>query len=82
MVSLLQEQLRRLGVVVDIVGLDVGGMIKRWQTGDYDSIFHGFQSSSTDPAMNLDFWLSSGNLHFWNPAQSKPATEWKRASTS
>lgn len=77
MVSLLQEQLRRLGVVVDVVGLDVGGMIKRWQTGDYDSIFHGFQSSSTDPAMNLDFWLSSGNLHFWNPAQSKPATEWE-----
>ena len=77
MVSVLQEQFRRVGIAVDVVGLDVGGMIKRWQTADYDSVFHGFQSSSTDPGMNMDFWLSSGNLHFWNPAQPKPGTEWE-----
>ena len=46
-------------------------------TGDYDSIFHGFQASAIDPAMNLDFWLSSGNSHFWNPGQAKPATPWE-----
>ena len=27
--------------------------------------------------MNLDFWLSSGNSHFWNPGQAKPATAWE-----
>ena len=27
--------------------------------------------------MNLDFWLSSGNNHFWNPGQAKPATPWE-----
>ena len=77
MAGVLEEQFRRLGIGVDLVGLDVRGMIKRWQTGDYESVFHGFQSSSRDPAMNMDFWLSSGNLHFWNPAQPKLATEWE-----
>ena len=76
-VALLQEQLRALGISLDVVGLDLGSIGKRWFGGDYDSIFHGFQSSATDPAMNLDFWLSSGNIHFWNPGQAKPATPWE-----
>jgi peptide/nickel transport system substrate-binding protein len=76
-VSLLQEQLRRLGIAIDVVGMDLGSIGKRWMTGDYDSIFHGFQVSATDPAMTLDFWLSSGSSHFWNPGQSTPATPWE-----
>lgn len=76
-VSFLQEQLRRLGIGLDVVPLDTGGIIARWQKGEYDSIYHGFQASSTDPAMTLDFWLSSGSSHFWNPDQAKPATEWE-----
>ncbi len=77
-VSILQEQFRSLGMVVDVVGVDLGGLFKRWQTGDYDTIFHGFQNNSTDPAMTLDFWLSSGNSHVWHPGQKSPATDWER----
>ena len=76
-VSLLQEQLRRLGIAIDVVGMDLGSIGKRWMMGDYDSIFHGFQVSATDPAMTLDFWLSSGSIHFWNPGQASPATPWE-----
>ena len=56
----------------------MGAIVQRWQKGDYDSVFHGFDASATDPALNLDFWLSSGSLHFWNPLQPSPATEWER----
>jgi peptide/nickel transport system substrate-binding protein len=76
-IALLQQQLRALGIALDVVGLDLGSVGKRWVTGDYDSIFHGFQASATDPAMNLDYWLSSGNNHFWNPGQPKPTTDWE-----
>lgn len=76
-VALLQQQLRALGIALDVVGLDLGSVGKRWVTGEYDSIFHGFQASATDPAMNLDYWLSSGNNHFWNPGQPKPTSEWE-----
>lgn len=77
--ALLQEQFRRVGVAVDIVNLDTPSLGKRWQSNDYDSIFHGFQASATDPAMNLDFWVSSGVSHVWNPQQKTPATAWERS---
>ena len=76
--SVLQEQFKAIGVGLDIVGLEMGAIIQRWQKADYDSVFHGFDSSATDPAMNLDFWMSSGALHFWNPSQPSPATAWER----
>jgi peptide/nickel transport system substrate-binding protein len=77
-VSVLQEQLRQLGIAVDIVKLDPGGLGQRWKAGDYDAIYFGLQASSTDPALNPDFWLSSGPYHFWNPSQASPATPWER----
>jgi peptide/nickel transport system substrate-binding protein len=76
--SVLQEQLRQIGVALDIVALDPGGIFQRWQAGDYDAIYFALQASSTDPALNPDFWLSSGPYHFWNPGQATPATPWER----
>lgn len=76
--AVLQEQLRRAGITVDVVLLDPGGMLQRWQRRDYDTIYFTGQASSTDPAMNTDFWLSSGSFHFWNPGQKVPASDWER----
>lgn len=75
--SALQQHFRAVGVGVDVVTLDGGAIVQRWLKGDYDSVFHGFQISVTDPAMTLDFWLSSSPQHFWNPSQPKPATAWE-----
>jgi peptide/nickel transport system substrate-binding protein len=77
-VAVLQEQFRRVGVQLDVVPVDLPGLFQRWVQRDYDSIFHSFQASSTDPGMSLDFWLSSGNTHVWNPGQAQPATDWER----
>jgi peptide/nickel transport system substrate-binding protein len=77
MASMIQEHLRLAGITVDIVPLDLGGVIQRWLKKDYDAVLHGFQASSTDPLMNLDYWLSSGNSHFWNPGQPRPSTDWE-----
>jgi peptide/nickel transport system substrate-binding protein len=77
-VTVLQEQLRRAGIGVEVVLLDPGTMQQRWQRRDYDAIYYSGQASAIDPAMNSDFWLSSGAFHFWNPQQKTPATEWER----
>jgi peptide/nickel transport system substrate-binding protein len=74
--SVLQEQLRQIGIVVDIVPLDPKGLQQRWINGDFDAIYFGLQTSSTDP--DPGFWLSSGPFHFWNPGQSSPASPWER----
>lgn len=76
-VAMLQEQLRQVGLTVDIVGLDPNGLVQRFSQGDYDAIYFGVQGSHTDPVMQPGFWLSSGPFHFWNPGQSAPATEWE-----
>jgi peptide/nickel transport system substrate-binding protein len=75
--AVLQQQIRQLGVAVDIVPLDPQGLFMRWQRGDFDAIYFGLQASSTDPALNPDFWFSSGPYHFWNPNQKTPATPWE-----
>lgn len=76
-VSVLQEQLRLAGLTVDVTGLDPGALFERWSRADYDAIYFGVQASATDPALNPQFWLSSGNFHFWNPRQPSPSTEWE-----
>ena len=34
-------------------------------------------TSSIDPNDGANFYLSSGNLHIWDPNQPKPATPWE-----
>ena len=76
--SILQEHLRQVGVATDVVPLDVGAMIQRWSRADYEAIYFGVQASSTDPALNPDYWYSHGSFHPWNPHQEAPATDWER----
>jgi peptide/nickel transport system substrate-binding protein len=76
--AVVQEQLRKAGVVVDLVTVDQNALFQRWSQGDYDSIYFGAQTSATDPSLNPALWYSSGEFHFWNPRQAKPATEWER----
>jgi peptide/nickel transport system substrate-binding protein len=75
--AVIQEQLRQIGIVVDIAAVDQKALFNQWMARDYDSIYFGVQASSTDPSMNSDFWLSSGSFHCWNPSQRTPATEWE-----
>jgi peptide/nickel transport system substrate-binding protein len=77
MAAVVQQDLRQAGIAIDVVPLEVGALISRIGTGDYDAVLFGLQSSAMDPALNLDFWLPSGAFHFWNPAQPAPATEWE-----
>ena len=77
-VSMIQEQLRHAGITVDLTALDTSGLVQRWSRGDYDAMYYGVQASSTDPGLGPQFWLSSGNFHFWNPRQPSPASEWEK----
>ena len=50
----------------------------RRKKGSYDAIYDRIEVLDTDPAMNLDFWLSSGAAHVWNPARTAPPADWER----
>lgn len=76
--TVLRDDLRRLGIAVDVVALEPNTVQQRILDGDFETALIQFTASDPDPAMSKDFWLSSGSAHFWNPAQPSPATEWER----
>jgi peptide/nickel transport system substrate-binding protein len=76
--AVVRDDLRRVGIAVDIVPLETNSVQQRVLGGDFDVAFIQFTASDPDPALSKDFWLSSGSARFWNPRQSKPATEWER----
>ena len=63
---------------VDVVLLEQGALVQRMLKGDFESIMFVFNATNLDPAMNPDFWLSSGSAHIWNIGQPKPATDWEK----
>jgi peptide/nickel transport system substrate-binding protein len=76
--ALIRDELKQVGVVVDIAALDQPAVVQRFLSGAYDGVYFHLVTSDTDPAINLDFWLSSGSAHVWNLGQQTPATDWER----
>jgi len=75
--AVIQDQLRQVGVAVDVIGLDQGTMQSRYSAGEFEAMYFGVDITDPDPALMGGFWLSSGFFHFWNPSQASPATEWE-----
>lgn len=73
----IRESLQPLGIRVDVVALEVGALIARFAAGDYDAVYFRLLTTDTDPALSLDFWLSSGSAHVWHPSQRRPSTPWE-----
>jgi len=76
--AIIRDELKKLGIRVDVVLLEQGALIQRMVKGDFESINFVFTQSNLDPAMNSDFWLSSGSAHVWNMGQATPATDWEK----
>lgn len=77
MATMLKQQLKDVGLDVDIVPLDVRSLFDRWSKNNYDALYFYIQFDDPDPSRNQEFWLSSGQFHFWNPRQKTPATPWE-----
>jgi peptide/nickel transport system substrate-binding protein len=78
-VAVVRDELTKIGLAVDTVPLDANALVGTFLGGKpYDAVYFSLIPSDTDPALNLDFWLSSGGSHLWNPEQKSPATSWER----
>ena len=76
--AVIKEDLRKVGIQVDVTPLDLPALRERIGAGVYDAIYFGVLASDRDPAVNLEFWLSSGSFHLWNPGQTTPGTPWEK----
>jgi len=76
--TIIQEDLRQLGMNVHVVSLQFGAVVDRLlKTHDYEACIMGLVSGDADPTPDMNVWLSSGATHLWHPNQSHPATAWE-----
>src|SRR5581483_7787810 len=77
--AVIRDELKKIGLVVDVATLEGNALTKRFLIDqDYDAMYFRVVATDTDPAVNLDYWLSSGSSHVWDLEQKSPATEWER----
>lgn len=77
--SVVRDDLKQIGIIVDVVALDFKSLVERFLSGaNYDAVYFSVGRTDTDPAINPDFWFSSGSAHFWNIGQKTPATAWEK----
>ncbi len=77
-VSVVREELKRIGVAMDVATLEGNTVAQRIGTGQYEAVYFHVSRSDTDPGTSPDFWFSSGAAHLWNMQQPSPATDWER----
>ena len=75
--TIIKYDLKRLGIDVHFQPLDFNNLVEKLlHTHDFDAVIIGL-TGSIDPNGGRNVWMSSGQLHMWNPNQKKPATEWE-----
>jgi len=78
MATMVQQDLRALGITVNVVTLDFPSLIQRiTQDFNYEAVLLGLVNVDLDPNEQMNVWLSSSDTHQWNPKQKTPATPWE-----
>ncbi|MGC4054846.1 MAG: ABC transporter substrate-binding protein [Paludibaculum sp.] len=78
MAAMIQQDLAKIGIKVNIVTLDFPSLIQRiTRTLDYETCLLGFVNVDIDPNGIMNILLSSAANHPWNPSQKTPATPWE-----
>ena len=78
MAAMIQQDLAKIGIKVNVVTLDFPSLIERMtESFDYEAILLGLTNVGIDPNTMMNVWMSSGDNHQWNPRQKSPATAWE-----
>jgi peptide/nickel transport system substrate-binding protein len=78
MATMIQDDLMKIGVKVNVVTLDFPSLIERMtKTSDYEAILLGLTNVGLDPNEQMNVWLSSSENHQWNPQEKTPETAWE-----
>ena len=76
--ALLQDDLAKIGIKLNIVPLDFPSLLERIaRTANYEAALLGLVNEDVDPVGGSNVWLSHAPQHMWNPNQKQPATPWE-----
>jgi peptide/nickel transport system substrate-binding protein len=78
MATMIQEDLKKIGIKVSLAPLDFPSLIERISDKfNYEACLLGFVNGDLDPNSQMNVWVSSADNHQWNPKQKSPATAWE-----
>jgi peptide/nickel transport system substrate-binding protein len=78
MAAIIQDDLRKIGIAVQIAALDFSAVLSRvLESHDYDACLLRLVDGDADPTPEMNVWLSNGPTHLWHPLQARPATDWE-----
>ncbi len=76
--TMIQQDLGKIGIRLNFLPIEFQSLIERiTRTQQYEACLLGFSNVEIDPNSQMNIWMSSGNLHPWNPSEPKPATPWE-----
>ncbi|HXM96157.1 MAG TPA: ABC transporter substrate-binding protein [Candidatus Dormibacteraeota bacterium] len=78
MATIVQDDLKQLGMKVQVVPLDFRALVDRLlKSSDYEACMFSIGSGDADPNGEMNVWMSNGSTHLWDLGRSKPATPWE-----
>ena len=78
MATLIQDDLKQLGMNVHIASLEFRAVVDRvLNSYDFEAAIMGLGGGDADPNSEMNVWLSSGGTHLWHANQTKPSTPWE-----
>ena len=76
--SILQQDLKEIGIQVNTVPMDQATLIDRvFNRLSYDSAIMTLADGDTDPNTELNVLLSTGTTHLWRLRQNRPPEPWQ-----
>jgi peptide/nickel transport system substrate-binding protein len=75
--SIYADELKKVGITLTVRPIQFQKIVESlMQTYSWQAVMISV-GSNYFPIQGDNVWLSSGNLHLWNPLQPKPATAWE-----
>lgn len=76
--TILQADLRALGISLRIVPLEFRSLVDRvLKSLDYDAALMALGSGDADPNAEMNVWLADGSMHVWNLDAAKSPLPWE-----
>jgi peptide/nickel transport system substrate-binding protein len=77
MATLIQEDLKEIGIEVNVVSLEFRTMLDRiFKTYEYEAAIMALDDGDSDPNSEMNVWTSKGSTHVWNLTPSHNLTAW------
>lgn len=78
MATLIQDDLKQLGMKVNVVPMNSGALIDRiLNSHDFEAALMGFGGADADPNPDIGVLASNGPTHVWHSGENKPSTPWQ-----